>query len=103
MDWAAVAVVAILVWGGVKAVQAKYGIISDEDGNETRIAPSEKYDDSHTKAEITELRDRVKVLERLVTDRGFSLADEIEALRDTPSPSASDAGVPLNLDTKEKA
>ena len=41
--------------------------------------------------------------ERLVTDRGFSLADEIEALRDTPSPRASDAGVPLNLDTKEKA
>ena len=101
MDWAGVAIVAILVWGGVKAVQAKYGIVSDEDGNETRISPSQSYDDRQTKAEITQLKDRVKVLERLVTDRGYSLADEIEALRDTPA--RSDAGVPLNLDTKEKA
>jgi hypothetical protein len=29
-----------------------------------------------------ELEDRVRVLERIVTDRGFNLAAEIEALRD---------------------
>ena len=29
------------------------------------------------------LEDRVKVLERIVTDKGSNLADEIEALRDT--------------------
>lgn len=37
------------------------------------------------------LEDRVKVLERLATDRGTTLADEIEALRDE----RSDAGIAL--------
>ena len=40
------------------------------------------------------------VLEKIVTDKGYGLADEIEALRDVPS--KSDAGIPLNLNTKEK-
>ena len=40
------------------------------------------------------------VLEKIVTDRGYSLHDEIEALRDKP---ASHAGVPLNLKGGEKA
>jgi hypothetical protein len=37
------------------------------------------------------------VLEKIVTDRGYSLSEEIEALRD------KDNGVPLNLDKKERA
>jgi|GEM_PF-667484 len=78
MDWATVAVVAIVIWGVVKAVQAKHGIVSDEDGNEARIAPADRYDDSATKAEIKQLKERVQVLERLVTDRSHTLADEIE-------------------------
>ena len=40
------------------------------------------------------------VLEKIVTDRGYTLADEIEALRDVPAPQ-SDSGVPLNLGKKE--
>ena len=32
--------------------------------------------------EVTELRERVKVLERIVTDGGYDLAHTIEALRD---------------------
>jgi len=31
---------------------------------------------------ITELEDRVRVLERIVTDRGYDVATQIEALRD---------------------
>ena len=38
------------------------------------------------------LEDRVRVLERLATDRGTTLADEIEALRDE----RGDAGIPLH-------
>ena len=102
MDWAGVAIIAILVWGGVKAVQAKYGIVSDENGNEMRIAEQEKHDDSQTKAEVAELKDRVKVLERLVTDRGYSLSEEIEALRDAPSNGERSSGVPLNVSQKER-
>ena len=37
------------------------------------------------------LEDRVRVLERLATDRGATLADEIEALRDA----RADNGTPL--------
>ncbi len=32
-----------------------------------------------------DLEQRVRVLERIVTDRGMDLSDQIERLRDTPS------------------
>lgn len=32
---------------------------------------------------VQELEDRVRVLERIVTDRGYDIATQIEALRDT--------------------
>lgn len=35
-------------------------------------------------AQTERLEQRVRVLERIITDRGVNLADEIEALRDTP-------------------
>lgn len=35
-----------------------------------------------SEARIEELEDRVRVLERIVTDRGYDLATKIEALRD---------------------
>lgn len=36
---------------------------------------------SHTR----ELEDRIKVLERIITDKGYDVANQIEALRDRPS------------------
>ena len=35
-------------------------------------------------SKITALEDRVRVLERIVTDKGIDVADEIEKLRDAP-------------------
>jgi hypothetical protein len=35
------------------------------------------------------LEERVAVLERIVTDQGYSLANEIEALRSLPTPGAT--------------
>ncbi|RYY24206.1 MAG: hypothetical protein EOP62_17640 [Sphingomonadales bacterium] len=35
-------------------------------------------------AQTERLEQRVQVLERIITDRGFTLADEIEQLRDAP-------------------
>ena len=92
--WAAVAIVAIIVWGVVQYAKARAGIISDMDGNE-RLAPR---DDTRSIAEIeaarrevTELKERVKVLERIVTDSNTGdareqarIAAEIEALRALP-------------------
>lgn len=41
-------------------------------------------------AHTERLEQRVRVLERIVTDKGIAVADEIEALRDTPQPVLAD-------------
>ncbi|OGS51967.1 MAG: hypothetical protein A3J40_01915 [Erythrobacter sp. RIFCSPHIGHO2_12_FULL_63_10] len=46
---------------------------------------------------IQRLEDRVQVLERIVTDRGYDIATQIEALRDTRRVDEQDSGVPLGL------
>ena len=99
MGWGPIIIVGIIVWGAVAAYKAKLGIVADEDGNETRIAAAAPIDDGETKAEIKQLKERVQVLERLVTDRSYDLAGEIEALR----ASSDQSGDPLNIKTQEKA
>lgn len=59
-------------------------------------------------AQIQELKTRVQVLERIVTDSGYDVATQIEALRDhkehdTRAVERADSGVPLNIDRKETA
>ena len=54
-------------------------------------------------AQVQKLENRVQVLERIVTDRGYDVATQIEALRDTRDVDADDAGVPLNIKNKESA
>ena len=51
---------------------------------------------SHT----AELEKRVQVLERIVTDRGYDIATQIEALRDTRAVEG-DSGTPLNVSKRE--
>ena len=54
---------------------------------------------------IQRLEDRVQVLERIVTDRGYDIATQIEALRDTrrvDSNELGNTGVPLGLANKER-
>ncbi|MEP5938325.1 MAG: hypothetical protein ABJ239_08365 [Erythrobacter sp.] len=52
---------------------------------------------------IQQLEDRVQVLERIVTDRGYDIATQIEALRDTRQVENIDSGTPLNMNRQEKA
>jgi hypothetical protein len=52
--------------------------------------------------QIQRLEDRVRVLERIVTDRGYDIATQIEALRDQRRVDEADAGVPLGLEKKER-
>lgn len=52
--------------------------------------------------QIQRLEDRVQVLERIVTDRGYDIATQIEALRDQRRVDERDAGVALGLDKKER-
>ncbi|HSJ79511.1 MAG TPA: hypothetical protein VK913_12315 [Erythrobacter sp.] len=51
---------------------------------------------------IQRLEDRVQVLERIVTDRGYDIATQIEALRDQRRVDEDGAGVPLGLASKER-
>jgi hypothetical protein len=52
--------------------------------------------------QIQRLEDRVQVLERIVTDRGYDIATQIEALRDQRRVDDTGAGVPLGLEKKER-
>lgn len=52
---------------------------------------------------VGELEERVKVLERIVTDRGYDIATQIEALRDQREVEESGSGVPLDIKQGEKA
>ncbi len=95
--WALVAIIAIIVWGVVQYTKARAGITTDEYGKET-LAPR---DDGRSLAEIeaaqrevTELKERIKVLERIVTDSNTGdarerarITAEIEALRGLPAAS----------------
>ena len=54
-------------------------------------------------SQVQRLEDRVQVLERIVTDKGYDVATQIEALRDTRENERSDSGVPLNMGRKETA
>ena len=53
-------------------------------------------------SQITQLEDRVRVLERIVTDRGYDVATQIEALRDQRRVEDGGIGVPLDLARKER-
>ena len=78
-SWAIVAIVAIAVWGFVQLKKARMGIVRDKQGNESRLAQ----DDPEARRELEELRERVKVLERITVDgrEARAIADEIEDLR----------------------
>lgn len=68
--------------------------------NTTADATAEKA--AQYASKVQQLEDRVQVLERIVTDRGYDIATQIEALRDTRSVEDRDTGVPLNISKKEE-
>ena len=113
MDWGGpsfvIAIVALSTAGWLinNWIRAKHGYsLEDEWGGKTERSDSaetkrlrEENRELHDK--LDSMQDRMIVLEKIVTDRGYSLSDEIEALRDRPA--NRDAGVPLDIKTGEKA
>lgn len=82
--WTAAVVIAIVI-GIVEIYKARQGVVRDWKGTETRV-PRE---DPESRREIEELRERIKVLERIATDANSAearevtaIAEEIERLRD---------------------
>ena len=51
---------------------------------------------------VQKLEDRVQVLERIITDRGYDIATQIEALRDAKQVEDRGSGVQLGLERKER-
>lgn len=89
-------------------IRAKHGYaLEDEWGGKTVLpTTSDKTElmreNAALRGELKTVHDRVAVLERIVTDKGYGLADEIEALR-TPRPANAGAGVPLDIASRETA
>ncbi len=54
-------------------------------------------------SQVQALEDRVRVLERIVTDKGYDVATQIEALRDERRVLEEGSGVPLNMTKKDHA
>ncbi len=101
-SWAIVALVAILIWGVVQIARAKAGIVEDEDGNQQVVPRSDGRTAAELEAarrELAELKERVKVLERIATDAHSGdareqarIAAEIEALRGLPAAGKEEPG-----------
>lgn len=75
-------------WGGKTALH--------DDGSKAEL----QRENAALKSELKTVLDRVAVLERIVTDKGYGLAEQIEALRDRPE--THDSGTPLNLGKQER-
>ena len=84
--WMVVAIVLITTIG--KVLRARYGDTSTGGGRRSRrLAAMQQPDDggaeaARLRAEVTRLNERIQVLERLATDPGKRLSDQIEALKD---------------------
>ncbi|MGB7407315.1 MAG: hypothetical protein WA908_02320 [Pontixanthobacter sp.] len=77
-SWAFVAIVAIIIWGLVQMTKARDRSSSrkDLDGDAAGTDPAE------AEREIQELRERIRVLERIATDANTTEAREIKAISD---------------------
>lgn len=83
--WTAIVVIVAIVVIG-QAIKSRHNIMagfdSDNDGNPVPTANSNR--ERELEAEIADLKERIKVLERIAYDdrKRLGLADEIESLRD---------------------
>jgi len=83
-------VVGIVLIGTVGSIiKARYGIRKDQWGNETVVSsPVDKAENDRLRSEIGSLKERIQVLERVITDdesNAKRLDREIERLRDKNS------------------
>ena len=112
MDWGGpefiIAIIAISTVGWLinNWIRARHGYsLEDEWGGKTDRA--EAVETKQLRSENAELRGlltrvdkRMQVLERIVTEKGYSVAEEIEALREDRD-AEEDSGVPLDIKTRE--
>ena len=74
-EMVAIIVVAVMI---ASVLRAKYG----HRGRNGEIAPRDEAENIRLRDEVKELKERLKVLERITVEKENSLAREIEQLRD---------------------
>jgi cell division protein FtsB len=75
----AVLIVAIVMVASIIRAKYGYGRHGRRDGS---IAPQEHAENLRLRDEVKELKERLKVLERITVDKENSLSREIDSLRD---------------------
>ena len=115
MDWGGptfvIAIIAISTAGWLVSnwIRAKHGYdLEDEWGGKTTPKTSDEAaqlrEENAKLVELVEAQGkRMETLERIVTDKGYRLNEEIEALREPAHQTSADSGVPLNITKTEKA
>ena len=90
-------------------IRARHGYaLEDEWGGKTALPVDNSKteltrENAALRQELKTVHDRVAVLERIVTDKGYGLAEEIEALRAPSRTAELGAGVPLADMGRERA
>jgi hypothetical protein len=96
MEWGGPELVALIVgistlgWVVNNWIRARHGYaLEDEWGGKTVKADAEATrkltaENAELREQLSHFADRVKVLERIVTDKSTNVAAQIEALRDNP-------------------
>jgi cell division protein FtsB len=119
MDWGSpsfvLAIIAISygAWIINNWIRAKHGYaLEDEWGGKTdhqgaRSANSQEVKQLRDEKQalndqIDKMTDRLIVLEKIVTDRGYDVATQIEALRDQRLADHKDSGIPLETKNRER-
>ena len=76
-----VLIVAIVMIAGI--FKARYGY-GRHRGGHSAMSPQENAENLRLREEVKELKERLKVLERITVEKENSLSREIESLRDRP-------------------
>lgn len=103
MDWGILIPLTGIIMGcGIPmvAIRAKHQLkIAQLNASATASETAERA--AQYASRVQQLEDRVQVLERIVTDRGYDVATQIEALRDTRRVDDEGAGIPLDMKLRE--
>lgn len=115
MDWGGpffvIAIIAVSTGGWLinNWIRAKHGYALEDEwgGKSERVADDAskgelKRENAALRGELKAVHDRVAVLERIVTDKGYGVSEQIEALRDRREDNPTGAGVPLETGSKER-
>ena len=113
MEWGGpgfvIAIIAVSYGGWIlnNWIRAKHGYaLEDEWGGKSERRDSDeakqlKAENNRLHEKLDAMQDRMIVLEKIVTDKGYTLSEEIEALRDVRRVESGDSGVPLSVAKRE--